>query len=136
MKALSIFLLVLSVSLKIQAQEWNNYYDSDSLAIHFRLEEINDPTQGIHHKRIVFQYVNKTAAELTVSFNRVLTYSDTNEPNVQDKRYVIVLPANTTYEYDPNKTRDKSYYIFAQDVKGTIKKTLVDFQLMNVKLNE
>ncbi|MCC6703056.1 MAG: hypothetical protein IT221_16110, partial [Fluviicola sp.] len=111
------------------------YLENDSLAINYKLLEVNDPSMGIHHARIIFQYINKTSNELTVSFGRVITYNDSEAAKPQEKNYTVTIPANGAVSYDETTKNDKKCYVFAQDKKHTIKKTLVNFEIVNLKVN-
>ena len=135
MKTIYFILFTLLLSANVKAQEWNTYLENDSLAINYKLLEVNDPSMGIHHARIIFQYVNKTSNELTVSFGRVITYNDSEAAKPQEKNYTVTIPANGAVSYDETTKNDKKFYVFAQDKKQTIKKTLVNFEIVNLKVN-
>lgn len=135
MKALTFLLFTTLFAFSSKAQEWQTYYDEGGIAIQYQLTEINDPQLGIHHARIVFRYENKTNQAVQLSFNRMITYSDSETAKPQEKTFTVSIPANSSIEYNSSNSKDKTFYLFAQDKKNTIKRSLVSFDIKNVTIN-
>lgn len=135
MKALTFLLFTTLFAFSSKAQEWQTYYDEGGIAIQYQLTEIDDPQLGIHHARIVFRYENKTNQAVQLSFNRMITYSDSETAKPQEKTFTVSIPANSSIEYNSSNSKDKTFYLFAQDKKNTIKRSLVSFDIKNVTIN-
>ncbi|WP_343606675.1 hypothetical protein [Fluviicola sp.] len=135
MKTIAFLFVATLFAFHSKAQEWQTYYEEAGVVIQYQLTEINDPQQGIHHARIVFRYENQTNREVQLSFNRLVTYSDSETAKPQEKEFKVVIPANSSVGYNTSTTSDKTFYLFAQDKKNTIKRSLVSFDLRNVTIN-
>ncbi|MNJ83966.1 hypothetical protein D3C87_13990 [compost metagenome] len=135
MKSLTFLFFATLFAFSSKAQEWQTYYDEGGIAIQYQLTEIDDPQLGIHHARIVFRYENKTNQAVQLSFNRMITYSDSETAKPQEKTFTVSIPANSSIEYNSSNSKDKTFYLFAQDKKNTIKRSLVSFDIKNVTIN-
>lgn len=135
MKTITFLFVALFFATSSKAQEWQSYYESQGVAIQYRPLEINDPQLGIHHARIVFRYENKTNHEVRINFKRLITYSDSETAKPQEKGFSISIPANSSVEYNQVNSTDKTFYLFAQDKKNTIKRSLINFDIKDVKIN-
>lgn len=134
MKAMTLLLFATLFAFSSKAQEWQTYYEDPGIAIQFRPVEINDAQLGIHHVRIAFRYENKTGNAIQLNFNRMITYTD-SEAKPQEKTYRVSIPANSSMEYNEANSKDKTFYLFAQDKKNTIKRSLITFDIKDVTIN-
>lgn len=135
MKAITLVLFAILFANSSKAQEWQTYYEDQGIAIQYRLAEIDDAQLGIHHARIVFRYENKTSNSVQLNFNRLITYSDSETAKPQEKGFSLSIPANSSMEYNQANSTDKTFYLFAQDKKNTIKRSLVNFDIKDVTIN-
>lgn len=135
MKAITFLFFATLLAFSTKAQEWQTYYEGQGITIQFRVAEINDAQLGIHHSRIVFRYENKTNKEVQLNFNRLITYSDSETAKPQEKGFTVSIPANSSMEYNDGNSNDKTFYLFAQDKKKTIKRSLVNFDIKDITIN-
>lgn len=135
MKAITFLLFAILFAFGSKAQEWQTFYNGQGITIQYRPIEINDPQSGIHHARIVFRYENKTNNPIQLNFNRTITYSDSEAAKPQEKTYTVSIPANTSIEYNTSNTNDKTFYLFAQDKKNTIKRSLISFDIRDITIH-
>ena len=135
MKTITFLFFALFFATNSRAQEWQTYYESQGVAIQYRPVETNDPQLGIHHARIVFRYENNTNQEVLVNFKRVITYSDSETAKPQEKEFSISIPPNSSVEYNQTNSTDITFYLFAQDKKNTIKRSLINFDIKDVIIN-
>ena len=133
MKAMTLLLFATLFAFSSKAQEWQTYYEDPGIAIQFRPVEINDALLGIHHVRIAFRYENKTDQAVQLNFNRLITYTD-SESKPQEKTYSVSIPAHSSMEYNETNSNDKTFYLFAQDKKNTIKRSLITFDIKDVTI--
>lgn len=132
MKTILFLLFVSLFGSSIRAQEWQTYTQTDAVVIQYKVIEVNDVQNGMHHKRVVFRYENLTSVAVQLTFNRSVIYSDSEESKPQEKTYAVAIPANSFVEYNELNATDKTYYLFSQDIKKSIKTSLVNFELKNV----
>lgn len=135
MKTITFLFFALLFAANSTAQEWQTYYEGQGVTIQYRPVEINDPQLGIHHARIAFRYENKTNNGIQLNFNRLITYSDSETAKPQEKGFSISIPANSSIEYNQANSTDKTFYLFAQDKKNTIKRSLINFDIKDVTIN-
>ncbi|MNK05416.1 hypothetical protein D3C87_232980 [compost metagenome] len=135
MKAITLLLFASILAFSSKAQEWQTYYEDPGIAIQFRQVEINDAQLGIHHVRVAFRYENKTDHAIQLHFNRMITYSGDETAMQQEKTYSVSIPANSSTEYNETNSNDKTFYLFAQDKKRTIKRSLINFDIKDVTIN-
>lgn len=114
------------------AQEWKVVEANEKLIISSALITYESQKDGISHQRVIFQYKNLTNNALTVTFNQTVSYGD--QQIRQDKTYSITIPANSNVEYNEENSKNKAFYIFSKDLKGTIQKVLHDFHLNTIKM--
>ena len=136
MKTITLLFFAILFASNAKAQEWQTYYEGQGITIQYRPAEIDDAQLGINHKRIVFRYENKTNQEVQLNFSRLITYSDSEiAAKPQEKRYSVSLSANSSIEYNQANSMDKTFYLFAQDKKNTIKRSLINFDIKDVTIN-
>ncbi len=135
MKTIAFLFLATLFAFHSKAQEWQTYYEEGGIAIQYQLTEVDDPQLGIHHARIIFRYENKTNHAVQLSFNRLITYTDSEAAKPQEKDFTVSIPANSSVEYNASNAKDKTFYLFAQDKKNTIKRSLISFDIKNVTIN-
>ncbi|MFA5574840.1 MAG: hypothetical protein WC994_07280 [Brumimicrobium sp.] len=92
----------------------------------------------INHQRIIFKYENLTDNEITLHFNRDLTYKNANGINEirQDEDFKVTIPANSTVEYQETYFRNKTFYVFKKDNNGYIKSQLLNFDFININASK
>lgn len=134
MKAITFLFFAILFASGSKAQEWQNHYENQGVKIQYRLTEINDPQSGIHHARIVFRYENNNNNAIQLNFSRLVTYSDNQQAKPQEKVFSVSIPANSSVEYTSENSNDKTYYLFAQDKKNTIKRSLINFDIKDVTI--
>ena len=134
MRAITFLFFAILFASNSKAQEWQTYYESQGIVIQYKPVEINDPQLGIHHTRVVIRYENNTNNLVQLDFNRLITYSGDETPKPQEKRYSISIPANSSLEYNQANSNDKTFYLFKQDKKNTIKRTLIAFDIQDVTI--
>jgi hypothetical protein len=135
MKTITLVLFAIFFANSSKAQEWQTSYEEQGIIIQYRHAEIDDAQLGIHHARIVFRYENKTSSEVHLNFNRTIIYSGDQEEKPQEKGFNVTIPANSSIEYNEANRMDKTYYLFEKDLKRTIKRSLVNFDIKDVTLN-
>jgi hypothetical protein len=134
MKAITFLIFAIFFAFTTKAQEWQTYYEDQGVTIQYRLVEIDDPQLGIHHARIVFHYENKTSNEIQLNFIRTISYTDSETAKPQEKVFSVSIPANSSIEYNQANSMDKTYYLFAQDKKNRIKKSLISFDIKEITI--
>lgn len=134
MKTWTFLFFAVLFATNVTAQEWQTYSESQGITIQYRPAEINDPQSGIHHTRIVFRYENKTGNAIQLNFRRLTTYSGDEAAKPQEKEFTVSIPANSSVEYNEANAHDKTFYLFAQDKKNTIKRSLINFDIRDVTI--
>lgn len=122
-----IFLGVVSVS---RAQEWQEYYEDDTLLIEFATVDYKSRREGVNHQRLVFRYINKIEKELTLKFDRELTYDGPLLENYNDSYSVRISP-HDTLSYG-RKHRENEFYVFIRDYEEVDEKSLSAFRIINI----
>ena len=135
MRTLTTTIMALVLCFSGFCQDWTALESNETFSIYFAKVEHDSPSDGIRHERIVFRYENQTNQELVLRFNRELIYAPNAETIVQEQDFEVVIPANTSLSYDASQSYDKTYYVFSKDLKGTIKRSLMDFKLTNLQVN-
>ena len=115
------------------SQEWSSIQKNESISIDFSKVTFDSSSDGIKHERIIFQYTNLTNSDLTISFQRSVSYDESKELKLQEKTYKLTIPANSSISYNDENANDKTFYIFAKDTKGTIKQSLSNFEIVNIQ---
>ncbi|MFA5670598.1 MAG: hypothetical protein WC967_15275 [Balneolaceae bacterium] len=120
------------------SQTWEVATATDNYVIY--KSEINylNKVDDINHQRIIFKYENLTNNEITLHFNRDLTYKNANGINEirQDEDFKVTISANSSIEYDSKKIKDKTFYVFKKDNNGYIKSQLLNFDFININASK
>src|SRR5690606_6998530 len=111
------------------SQEWSNLQSDKAVSIDFAKVSYENSANGINHERIVFKYTNLTNSDLKISFQRSISYDASGALKSQDKTYELTVPANSSVGYNDENMNDKTFYIFSKDLKGTIKRSLTNFEI-------
>lgn len=115
--------------------DWKIEYKDAQIQIESKTITYENLKDGIKHERVVFRYTNLSNKGVSISFNRNLIYNGVcygcDKP---DKKFHIQLNAKEVKEFS-EINKDKTFYVFSKDLKGTIKKTLDSFQLTNIEKN-
>lgn len=131
---MKIYLTLLAVScfcFSSFSQNWTAIESNDQYSLLVSEIDYKSLSDGIHHQRIVFKYENHSNSPIELSFNREVQYDENLVP--QEQNFVVSIPANGVAEYSDATKYDKTYYIFKKDHKGTIKKSLKDFKITNLR---
>lgn len=134
MKTLLI-LLVTVVQTIAWSQNWIDSYTDESITVKHSKIDYESTSDGIHHERVIFSYTNHTDQDLRLSFERKISYNLEELSYSPERSFELVIPANSTISYSDDNQRNKIYYIFSNDLKGTIKKQLSGFELINIEYN-
>lgn len=119
----------------ISESSWKIEYQDEQIKIESKTINYESIKDGIKHERVVFKYTNLTSKMINISFNRNLIYNGICYGcDKSDKKFLIKLNPKETKEFS-EINKDKTFYIFSKDLKGTIKKTLDSFQLTNIEKN-
>lgn len=132
MKIITTLFAILLHSI-IYSQEWSNIQKNETISIDFSKVTYESPSDGLKHQRIVFKYTNLTNSDLKVSFQRSVSYDESKALKLQEKTYELTIPANSSFSYNNENANDKTFYIFAKDIKGTIKQSLSNFEIVNIQ---
>lgn len=116
------------------SQEWTTFKSDENFSIEYSKFDYESKSDGINHQRIVFQYKNLTNSDLMLTFNRSVSYEKNGSLAPQEKTYSIKIPANSIISYNEDNSRNKAFYIFSKDLKGTIKRSLVNFEITNIQI--
>lgn len=116
-----------------QESTWKTEYLDPQLMIESSVIVYEDPASGIKHERVIFRYTNMTNKQMTVSFERTLTYDGVcygcDKP---EKRFVVELAPSEVKQYS-KENRDKTFYIFSKDIKNTIQKKLDNYHIVKIE---
>ena len=129
-----LFILLASAMQTVAwSQNWIDSYNDESVSIQYTKINYESVSDGIHHERIIFKYVNHTDEDIQLSFDRKVSYNLAKLSDSPERTFEVLIPANTTMTYGDDKKYDKTYYIFSSDHKGTIKQKLSGFEVINVE---
>lgn len=117
------------------SQEWSNLQVDENIKIDFSKIVHESTSDGIKHERIIFQYTNLTNSDLTISFDRSVSYDASKALKLQEKTYDVTIPAGSTLSYNNKNNTDKAFYVFSKDLKGTIKRSLTNFEINNIQIH-
>ena len=132
MKILSI-LLVLMMQTIAFSQDWNETYRDESILIEFSNLNYENLSDGINHERLIFRYTNLTNSDLTISFDRKIAYDGVELPLSDERRFSISIPSNSSLAFSEEEKYNKLFYLFVSDNKGTIKRRLSNFEIINIE---
>ena len=127
-----ISLLFLIGSIVSYSQEWQSYYSDDKVEIQFAQITYEKPSHSKSHERLVFNYVNKTNDELTVTFSRPNEYDGVRSASSTERTFTVVIPAGSEIGYDETH-KSKTYYLFLRDNNQMIKRALTWFDIINIQ---
>ncbi|MCW5906932.1 MAG: hypothetical protein KIS94_03665 [Chitinophagales bacterium] len=131
MKKTCTLLLLLAVAFAQAADEWTSYYADNSVQIFYRYADCHDDANGIHQQKVLFRFVNLSAAKVELSFAKELTYTNT-AANAGDKVFKISLAPNQTAEGDC-QTKDKALFAFSKFLNRQAQQ-LTKFELKNISV--
>lgn len=129
-----LLLLVATIHLSAFSQDWMESYGDENILIEYSNFDYTSPSDGIEHTRIIFRYTNRTNEVIDLNFSRKLSYDLQPLEDSPERVIEVNIPANSMVEYDIIKANDKTFYIFSKDKKGTIKKRLTSFEIVNVEI--
>ena len=137
-RTMKILLLLLATAMQTAAwsQNWIESYSDASISIQYTKIDFESPSDGIHHERFIFRYVNHTNQNLHLTFGRNISYNGEELAASSERTFELVLPAGSTISYDDSKKYDKTYYIFSRDHKETIQRKLSVFECINIEYEQ
>src|SRR6218665_95424 len=116
-----------------QEGSWKTEYIDPELRIESSVIVYEDAAAGTKHERVIFRYTNMTNKQMTVSFERTLTYDGVcygcDKP---EKRFVVELAPMETKQFS-KENKDKTFYIFSKDIKNTIRKKLDKYNITKIE---
>lgn len=133
MKKISL-LLATTMQFFVWSQEWVGIYKDSSISIQYAKITYESVSDGINHERLIFNYENLTNQDKTFEISRKVAYDGIALPQTNERKYAITIPAFSIKSYSEIEERNKLYYIFVADNKGTIKKRMSGFEIVNVEL--
>lgn len=116
------------------SQEWNESYRDAFVLIEFSKINYVNESDGINHERLIFKYTNLTDDDLSISFDRKIAYDGVELPLSDERKFSIYLPSNSSITYSEKEKYNKLFYIFVSDNKGTIKRRLSNFEIINIEI--
>lgn len=115
--------------------DWKVEYKDSQIQVESKTIIYDSEKEGMKHERVVFRYTNLSDQNINYSFNRNLVYNGVCYGcDKVEKKFTIQLKAKEVKEFS-EIYKDKTFYVFSKDLKGTIKKTLDSFQLTNIEKN-
>lgn len=132
MKKLSL-LLVLMMQMVAFSQDWTESYKDHSVLVEYSKITFDSPSDGVNHERLIFRYTNLTSEALNLRFDRKIAYDGIDLLLSDERVFSLSLPAKSTLSYSEQEKYNKLFYLFVSDNKGTIKKRLSDFSIINIE---
>ena len=115
--------------------DWKVEYKDSQIQVESKTIIYDSEKEGMKHERVVFRYTNLSDQNINYSFNRNLVYNGVCYGcDKVEKKFTIQLKTKEVKEFS-EIYKDKTFYVFSKDLKGTIKKTLDSFQLTNIEKN-
>ncbi len=135
MKSCIILLFTFVFSGAFSQEGWKNYFQSDDLEINYRAEDCHDHANDVHKRLIFFQFVNKTAQTLTITFNKEQWFGDRciNCEDTPENRHIVRLTPQQTLTPNCEEKLSRAYYIFDKMLKQEASK-LSRFELKNIQV--
>lgn len=115
------------------SQEWNEAYRDESILIEYSKITYENSSDGINHDRLIFRYTNLINNDLAISFERKIAYDGVELSLSDERRFNILIPSNSSLAYSEEEKYNKLYYLFVSDNKGTIKRRLSNFEIINIE---
>jgi hypothetical protein len=134
MKAYLIFSLMLFSSVA-NAQNWEVYYQNDSVIVEYALGTYEVPSHNRKHERLIFKYTNILSSPVTLSFERSVAYDNVDLGVSPERMFTVELSPNESKLYSDTTKFDKTFYIFSKDINNTIKRKLSAFELKNFNIS-
>ena len=113
-------------------KNWKIEFQNSEIKVESAVINSTQPKDGISHELVIFRYTNLTQKNISLSFTRRSYYGnvcfgcDGKEP-----QFKIELKPGQSLEYSEGE-RNKLFYLFSKDLKGTIKKQLSKFEITNI----
>lgn len=133
MKSIATTIAALVLCLFCYGQDWTTLKTNETFSIYVAKVDYDSPSDGIRHERVVFRYENHTTEPITLSFQRKVAYAPQAVSQTQEQHFEVFIPAGSSLGYEAETAHDKTFYLFSKDVKGTIKRALIDFELTNLE---
>ncbi len=132
MKLLLTLMTSSVISLGTFAQDWSSVFSGAEISVYVAEIEYKNPSDGIHHQRLIFKYENHTSQPVELHFNREVNYGTVT---TQEREFTLQIPENSSVVYDDKKKHDQTFYLFKKDNEGFISKILKDFKIINIRIN-
>jgi hypothetical protein len=132
----SILFTTVFIYTTLAQQAWQNYYSSNEIRINYRSVECHDVANGVHKKVVLLQFMNLTARNLSVSFDKQLWYNNgkcTGCTPTPEQHFTVNLSPKQSLEGSCEDKSTKSLYIVESmlNIEGT---ALTKFELVSLRI--
>jgi hypothetical protein len=111
---------------------WKIEFQNNEIKVESAIVKLVQPQDGITHEIVIFRYTNLTQKNISLSFNRSSYYGNVCYGcDGKESQFKLDLKPLETIEYKEGE-RNKTFYLFSKDLKGTIKKELSKFEIINI----
>jgi len=111
---------------------WKIEFQNNEIKVESAIVKLVQPQDGITHEIVIFRYTNLTQKNISLSFNRSSYYGNVCYGcEGKESQFKLDLKPLETIEYKEGE-RNKTFYLFSKDLKGTIKKELSKFEIINI----
>jgi uncharacterized protein YcfL len=129
--------MVSSPEIKVKSSEWQLLANNEFVAISYKYEECNLPSQGSHDEFVYLQLKNKTTNALTIEWNTEYWYNEKCygcEANNNENHFTIQLMPNTILEGVCAENVNPALKILSKMLNIETKTVLTDFSLRDIKI--
>jgi len=113
-------------------KNWKIEFQNSEIKIESAIVNLTQPKDGISHEIVIFRYTNLTQKNISLSFNRSSYYGNVCYGcDGKESQFKLDLKPGQALEYKEGE-RNKTFYLFSKDLKGTIKKELSKFEITNI----
>jgi len=111
---------------------WKIEFQNSEIKVESAIVNLTQPKDGISHEIVIFRYTNLSKKNISLSFNRSTFYGNVCYGcDGKESQFKLDLKPGQTIEYKEGE-RNKTFYLFSKDLKGTIKKELSKFEITNI----
>lgn len=129
-----LFLPLLMLSGMLFSQENVQLFNNNQVSVSYSYSDCNDTQNGIYKKNALLKFTNKTAKDITVSFEKKLEYN--GKPLATDAHvFSVVLKPNQTLE-GTCAEKNNALVTFVKFLDKISNKQLTKFTITNVKITE
>ncbi len=111
---------------------WKIEFQNSEIIIESAVVNLTQTKDGISHEIVIFRYTNLSQKNISLSFNRSSYYGNVCYGcNGKESQFKLDLKPSQALEYKEGE-KNKTFYLFSKDLKGTIKKELSKFEITNI----